>query len=135
MKSYISKILLAISLFFAYGFSANAQRVVKKKKVVIAKKKPQRVVYKKPVKVVKIKKLPRKTIVIKHRGIKYHFANNNFYKWNNGNYRIVRPAIGLQVQFLPIGYTTVIVKGKKYYTHNNIYYIKRNSTFQVVSVA
>jgi len=134
MKSYISKILLAISLFFAFGFYANAQRVAKKKRVVVVKKKPVRVVKTKRAKVINVKKTPRKAVIVKHRGVKYRFANNQFYRWNNGNYIVARPAIGLRIKFLPIGYTSVVIKGKRYYRHNNIYYVKQNSAFQVVSI-
>jgi len=136
MKSYISKILLAVSLFFAFGICANAQRVVKRgKKVVVVKKKPVRIAKRKTVKVIGLKKLPRKAVAISHRGVKYHFVNNRFYRWNNNSYIVTQPVIGLRLNYLPLGHKTVIIKGRKYYTLNNIYYIKRNNAFEVVSIA
>lgn len=73
------------------------------------------------------RKLPRASISIKHKGVRFHYHGGNFYRHYAGEYMCVIPPLGIRINVLPRGYSTFIIDNRAYYYIDGIYYSKRRS--------
>ncbi|MFH7001219.1 DUF6515 family protein [Flavobacterium bizetiae] len=69
------------------------------------------------------KTIPKSTLTI-YNGVNYHYANGIYYRRYNAGYTVVRPPIGIHVNVLPIGFTSLTLGGNLYYYSNDVYYIQ-----------
>lgn len=123
-------ILMGLIVFLVPTNEGHAQhrRSVKPAKVARAK-----VAYKRPrTKVVAIRTLPHTRRVISHKGTKFYFANNRFYRYYNGRYIVVAPKIGVRLSFLPKGYVNVVFGGRNYFMFQGVYYVNVGDEYEVV---
>lgn len=79
-----------------------------------------------------VKTIPKSRVAV-YNGVNYHYANGNYYRPYQGGYTVVRPPIGIHVNILPTGFSTLILGGIPYYYLNDIYYIQLHpNIYQVV---
>jgi Family of unknown function (DUF6515) len=71
---------------------------------------------------------PAGAVVIGRRRHPYYFQEGIFYAPRKGGYAIVRPARGIRIRALPIGYRTVIVGPRTYYYYYGTYYSKADNS-------
>jgi len=135
------QLLLLLTLTSGCLSNVNAQRR-RHKKVVVVKKKPNRkkgvVVLRKSPKrrigLLSMRDLPNHSVIVTHNGRKTFYDQRNFYVHRNNHYVTVRPAIGILIHQLPIGYTVVKEGTQTYYVHNNVYYKNAGNRYEVVRV-
>lgn len=71
-----------------------------------------------------VRVVPTGTTVIKYRRTPYYFKSGIYYTRRGADYVVVRPARGLRVHALPIGYRTVVVGPANYYYYYGTFYSK-----------
>lgn len=79
-----------------------------------------------------VRSLHRDAVIIKHRGISYHYYSGIWYRPNGANWIVVRPAIGLRVRALPVGYRRLVLGPQVYYYYYGTYYMAKNKQYEVV---
>lgn len=100
------------------------------KKVVVS---PSKVVYKKPTPTVQaVRTIPKTTVVVKNKGLDYHYSNGSYYRYSGGRYIVVPAPKGARVKTLPIGYTLLKLLDRTYYYYQGAYYLQSGSSYQVV---
>ncbi|TWI19155.1 DUF6515 family protein [Sphingobacterium siyangense] len=93
----------------------------------------QRAIYTRNVSVVK--RVPSTSALVVHGGINYHYYNGVYYKPYNGAFAVVVPPVGIHVNVLPVGYTTVLVGGRSYFYFDSTYYLEvQPNVYEVVAV-
>jgi hypothetical protein len=70
--------------------------------------------------------LPRDRIFVNHYRSPYYFSGGVWYAPRGPRYVVVRPPIGLHVDILPFGFSTVWFGGFPYYYGNETYYMWRD---------
>ena len=65
-------------------------------------------------------------------GIRYRFHRGVWYKPYRSKWIVVRPAFGIRVKVLPVGYRRVVVGPTNYYYYYGTYYVQRNNEYEVV---
>ena len=83
-------------------------------------------------KVVSVRNLPRKTQVVRHNGLKYHYDNNRFYRYYGGRYVVVVPRVGLRINTLPVGHVRVAFGNRHYFWFDGIFYINVGNEYEIV---
>ncbi|WP_459212381.1 DUF6515 family protein [Aquimarina rhabdastrellae] len=104
----------------------NKKVVVKKnnRKVTVTRTPRTKVVYKsRAPRVTVVRTRPRNAVVVSYGGVSFHYKSGRYYRYNNGKYIVVTPPIGIRINVLPVGYTSVIIGGSTYYYYQGIYYI------------
>jgi hypothetical protein len=66
------------------------------------------------------------------RGYNYYHRNGIYYTQRNNNYVVVRPARGLRINILPIGYRPLAIGPRRYYYYYGTYYVKSSNDYVVV---
>jgi hypothetical protein len=66
--------------------------------------------------------IPRNSVSIYFGGYPYYYNSGFFYGYYGGYYQPLFPPIGLQIGYLPYGYSSLYVGGYPYYYYNGIYY-------------
>jgi hypothetical protein len=79
-----------------------------------------------------IRTLPRRSRVVVHAGIQYHYFGGIWYRPYQSRFIIVSPPIGAIVPFLPPYYTIIWVGGTPFYYANDVYYAQRGDGYMVV---
>lgn len=79
-----------------------------------------------------IRRLPRRSKVVIHAGIQYHYFGGVWYRPHRSRFIIVSPPIGAIVPFLPPYYTIIWVGGTPFYYANDVYYAHRGDGYMVV---
>jgi hypothetical protein len=77
--------------------------------------------------------LPRRSRVVVHAGIQYHYFGGIWYRPHHSRFIIVSPPIGAMVPFLPPYYTIIWIGGTPFYYANDIYYAHRGDRYVVVA--
>ena len=78
--------------------------------------------------------LPKKTIIVTHRSLNYHYLDGIFYRSITGSYVVTAPPIGIRVSVLPPNPYRVMVLGRPYYYYYGTYYVTvPNGGYEVVS--
>lgn len=80
--------------------------------------------------------LPKTSVIIRHKGVNFHYYNGNYYQRNGDRYvRVVSP-IGLRIRVLPNDFRRFIFNRRAYYMYNGVYYLEahrgRNIYYEVV---
>ena len=70
-----------------------------------------------------VRTLPHDRRIIKYRDTSYYFSGGVWWRPYHDYYVVVRPPIGLIVNFLPYGYTTIWYGGIPYYYAADTYYV------------
>jgi hypothetical protein len=78
--------------------------------------------------------VPTGAALIKHRRTSYYFHNGVYYNRIGSDYVVVRPARGVRVRVLPVGYRTVVIGPASYYYYYGTFYTKASKAeaFEVV---
>ena len=82
-----------------------------------------------------ISSAPKKAVVIKQAGTKYHFYSGVYYKHVGNKYKVVKAPIGVRVKTLPGERIAVKVKGKKYFYYYGTFYAKASNSNEYMVVA
>jgi len=69
-----------------------------------------------------LKAVPKKSVVIIHSGLKYHYYSGIFYKPAGATYKIVKAPIGMRVRVLAKDKISIVLKGKKYFYYYGTFY-------------
>jgi len=69
-----------------------------------------------------VRDMPRGQHYYAHGGDHYYFHNGFWYRPYGVNFIAVGPPFGLQVDYLPWGYRTVVVSGVTYFVLNDVWY-------------
>ena len=77
---------------------------------------------------------PSTAIVIKTHGNPYYFHNGIYYTPRNAGYAVVRPARGIRIKVLPVGYRSIIVGPRNYYYYYGTFYSKTDSADEYETV-
>jgi hypothetical protein len=80
-----------------------------------------------------IRTLPRRSKVVVHAGIRYHYFGGVWYRPHRSHFIIASPPIGAIVPFLPPYYTIIWVSGRPFYYANDIYYTHSGDGYVVVA--
>jgi hypothetical protein len=134
MKMKIIIRLLFCLLLFTSFTALNAQRgsritrvkVVKPTKIRVITVRP-RVTRKAHVRYVALPRWGSAVTVVPAGAIvvsSYHFHNGVFYTKRNNGFVVVRPARGVRIHVLPVGYRTIIIGPKTYYYYYGTFYSK-----------
>lgn len=73
-----------------------------------------------------IRRPPRKSQIVIHGGVRYHYYGGVYYKPYGREYVVVRPPVGLRVTILPVGYTSVTIGRVPYFYAGGVYYVQRS---------
>ncbi len=76
---------------------------------------------------------PSNAVLIGNRGNGYYHSNGIFYRQQNNNYIVVRPARGIRLRVLPIGFRTIKIGPRNYYYYYGTYYAKTPTEYVVVN--
>lgn len=72
-----------------------------------------------------IRRPPRESKIVVHSGVRYHYHGGVYYKPYGGQYVVVRPPVGLRVNVLPVGYTSITLGRVPYFYVGGVYYVQR----------
>ncbi|MDY8134310.1 DUF6515 family protein [Aquimarina sp. 2201CG5-10] len=133
----VIRIITILSVFGALFMNetVNAQRkvVVRGPKRTVVRTTSQRVVYRRPVPIVRaVRTLPSTTVVIKRNGIHYHYHRGLYYRYYGGRYVVVTAPIGIRVKILPVGHRTIVLANIPYYYYQGTYYIESNNGYKTI---
>ena len=76
--------------------------------------------------------MPPSAVIIRSGRNPYYFSNGIYYAAQNSGFVIVRPARGLRIGLLPVGYRTIVVGPRNYYYYYGTYYTKAEKEYKVV---
>ena len=68
--------------------------------------------------------LPNGAVIIKSHTNPYYFNNGIYYSPYNNGYVVVRPARGIRIRILPVGYRHIIIGPRHYYYYYGTFYSK-----------
>lgn len=72
---------------------------------------------------------PRNAVVIRDAATPYYFNDGIYYVQRNTGFVVVRPAPGIRIRVLPVGYRTVVVRSHRpYYYYYGTFYTKVNNS-------
>jgi len=54
--------------------------------------------------------------------LQFYYNDGLFYNYDNGQYTVVEPPIGAEVDKLPANAQSIVINGKQYYESNGVYY-------------
>lgn len=77
---------------------------------------------------------PAGAFVIASNNGPYHFHNGIFYVQRNPGYTIVRPAPGIRIKVLPVGYRRIHIHSRPYYYYYGTFYTKADATEEYIVV-
>lgn len=80
-----------------------------------------------------IRTLPRRSRLVVHAGLHYHYFGGVWYRPHRSHFIIVSPPIGAIVPFLPPYYTVIWVGGTPFYYANDVYYTHSGDGYVVVA--
>ena len=79
-----------------------------------------------------VKKLPRKSIAMKHKTSNYHYKRGIYYKPDNNRYRVSRAPHGMRIKVLPRNTYSFLLHGINYYYQYGTYYKSYQGGYEVV---
>jgi hypothetical protein len=144
MHKFITILLVAVTALAALPEKADAQarrrrvKVVKPRTVVVVKAHP-RVVRRAHVRYAALPRwgaavavAPAGAIIVGPQASPYYYYSGIYYTRRANNYVIVRPARGIRVKVLPVGYRTVVLGPRHYYYYYGTFYAKARGQEYVV---
>ena len=72
--------------------------------------------------------VPAGAVVVKSRRNPFHFHQGIYYARRNDGFVIVRPAAGVRVRILPVGYRTINVGPRSFYYYYGTFYTRASSS-------
>lgn len=76
---------------------------------------------------------PAGAVIIGSKHGPYHFHNGIYYTHRNAGFTIVRPAPGIRIRVLPVGYRHMIIRTRPYYYYYGTFYVKAdNDEYEVI---
>lgn len=79
-----------------------------------------------------VRAVPAGAVVVRRNSMVYHYRDGIFYRPQNTQFVIVRPAIGVRVKMLPTARFRTVVAGRTYFYYYGTFYIKDNDEYEVV---
>jgi len=79
-----------------------------------------------------VKTVHNKAITIRHQGVGFRYHAGVWYRPRGTSWVITRPAYGVRIRVLPVGYRKVLVGPRAYYYYYGTYYVKRNNEYEVI---
>lgn len=74
-----------------------------------------------------------KALTIRHQGVGFRYYTGIWYRPRGASWVVARPAYGLRIRVLPVGYRKVVVGPRPYYYYYGTYYVKKNNEYEVVA--
>ena len=56
-------------------------------------------------------------------GLQFYYSDGYYYNNDNGQYTVVEPPVGAQLNNLPEGAKSIMINGQQYYELNGVYYV------------
>ncbi|MEL6277056.1 MAG: DUF6515 family protein [Bacteroidota bacterium] len=126
MRASFSKVLSTVLLVFAFAafvLPTDLQAQNRRRRVVVHKKARVVTTYRGlPRRGATVTVLPRRTVVVRHGRLNYHFAGGVFYKPVGRSFVVVAPPRGIRIRTLPTGYYAFNLARKRYFYHYGTYY-------------
>jgi hypothetical protein len=145
MHKFITVLLIAAVSLAAFPEKADAQ--VRRRKVKVMK--PRVVVVKAHPRVVRrahvryaalprwgaaVAMAPAGAVILGPQAAPYYYHSGIYYTRRANNYVIVRPARGIRMKVLPVGYRNVVVGPRHYYYYYGTFYAKAGNAQEYVVV-
>ena len=123
------------ALFATETINAQRRVVVKTPERVVVRTSSPRVIYRRPVPVVRaVRTLPSTTVVIKRGGVRYHYHAGLYYRYYGSRYVVVAAPYGVRIKVLPVGYRRIVYLGIPYFYYQGNYYVEVSGGYKVVKV-
>lgn len=84
-------------------------------------------------KVTAVRNLPTQSNQVSYKNTTYRVHNGRYYTNSGGKYIPVAPAVGLQINALPLGYVNILFGNRNYHYYDGIFYSSYNNGYQVIS--
>jgi hypothetical protein len=78
--------------------------------------------------------VPSGAVVVRSRRTPFYFHQGIYYTKRDNSFVIVRPARGIRVRILPVGYRTITVGPRNYYYYYGTFYTRASSSDDFVVV-
>lgn len=121
LKSVLGLAMMGLFLTVMAPTDAQAQgksRRVKKEKTTTPVKHYQ----KQPRRGAHVTAIPKKSVVVKHRNLNYHYRDGIFYRPVKDSYVVVAPPIGVHISVLPPNSYRIFLGGRPYFYYYGTYY-------------
>lgn len=79
-----------------------------------------------------VKTVHTNAITINHKGVGFRFHTGVWYQPLRSGWKVVRPARGIRIRTLPVGYRRVKVGPTVYYYYYGTYYVQKDQEYEVV---
>jgi hypothetical protein len=73
-----------------------------------------------------------KAITVRHQGVGFRYHAGIWYRPRGTSWFVARPAYGVRIRVLPVGYRKVVIGPRPYYYYYGTYYVKNNNEYEVV---
>lgn len=71
-------------------------------------------------------------LTIKFGGVGFRFHSGIWYKPHKSKWIISRPAYGIRIKVLPVGYRKIVIGPSTYYYYYGTYYVNVNNEYEVI---
>ena len=71
-------------------------------------------------------------ITVRHQGVGFRYYSGIWYRPRGTSWVVTRPAYGVRIRTLPIGYRRIIIGPRPYYYYYGTYYVQVNNEYEVV---
>jgi hypothetical protein len=71
-------------------------------------------------------------ITVRHQGIGFRYHSGIWYRPRGTSWVIARPAYGVRIGVLPVGYRKIVIGPRPYYYYYGTYYVQNNNEYEVV---
>ncbi len=116
-------LILVFSIVFAAAVQTQAQQ-----------RKPRSSKYKNMPRIgQKVQRMPRATVIVKHKGIPYHYKSGVFYRPRNNAFYVVHAPIGVRVRVLPANYFRLTWGSGVYFYYYGTFYEHRGGYYETVA--
>ena len=81
----------------------------------------------------RVPRIPRSTVIVRHRGIPYHYSTGIFYRHKSNGYYVVHAPVGLRVRFLPRNYYRLTFGSRVFFYYYGNYYVQDGPYYETVT--
>jgi hypothetical protein len=71
-------------------------------------------------------------ITVRHQGVGFRYYSGIWYRPRGTSWVVARPAFGVRIRVLPVGYRKIVIGPRPYYYYYGTYYVKNNNEYEVV---